>query len=64
MSKKKRNILIVAVLLCVVAAVYLNWSYNNQTTAEDVLANSNLAGKKSSEEQIVGGMDGYTSEYR
>ena len=29
MSKKKRNITIAAVLLCVCAAVYLNWSYNN-----------------------------------
>lgn len=63
MSKKKRNILIIAVLLCVCAAVYLNWSYNNQTTLEDVLANANLAGEKSSEEEVVSKTDDYTSEY-
>lgn len=30
MKKVKRNVTIVAVLLLVCAAVYLNWSYNNQ----------------------------------
>ena len=31
MSKRKRNITIAAVLLCIGAAVYLNWAYNNRS---------------------------------
>lgn len=63
MSKKKRNVLIVAVLLCVCAAVYLNWSYNNQAANEDALADAELADEKSSEEKVVSSVDDYISEY-
>ena len=35
MKGAKKNILIITVLLCVCAAVYLNWSYNNRWGAAD-----------------------------
>ena len=35
MKKTKRNIAIVTVLLFVCAAVYFNWSYNNQWGSAD-----------------------------
>lgn len=63
MSPKKRNILVVVVLLCVCAAVYLNWSYNKQMTGEDASADAALAGQKSAEEQTVSGSDDYITEY-
>ncbi len=38
MSVWKRNAVVVAIVLFVGAAVYLNWSYNHQQTAEDPAA--------------------------
>ncbi len=52
MSKTKRNITIAAVLLCLCAAVYLNWSYNNRT-ADEVMADAELASAKSQEEMSL-----------
>lgn len=63
MSPKKRNILIVVVLLCVCAAVYLNWSYNNQAYNEDSLSDGSIFDGKSAEEQTVSGDSDYVTEY-
>lgn len=63
MSKTKRNITIAAVLLCLCAAVYLNWSYN-QRAADDVMADAELANAKSQEEMAVGNeADALVSDY-
>lgn len=51
MSTTKRNITIVAVLLCVCAAVYLNWSYNNRS-ADEAMADAELANAKTAEETM------------
>ena len=63
MSKKKRNIMIAAVVLCVCAAVYLNWSYNNQGYDEGVSADASLSDAKSAEEVAVNKTDDYIAEY-
>lgn len=63
MSKKKRNIMIVTVVLCVCAAVYLNWSYNNQEYDESAMADASLSDAKSAEEKPVSSADGYIAEY-
>ena len=47
MNKTKKYVTIAAVLLCVCAAVYLNWSYNKTT---DGLSDAELANAKSAEE--------------
>ncbi|MEG1242452.1 MAG: SpoIIIAH-like family protein [Oscillospiraceae bacterium] len=52
MSNTKRNITIAAVLLCVCAAVYLNWSYNN-STGKSSTANGELANAKAAEEALA-----------
>lgn len=63
MSKTKRNITIAAVLLCLCAAVYLNWSYNNRT-ADEVMADAELASAKSQEEMSLGTeADALVSDY-
>lgn len=63
MSKTKRNITIAAVLLCLCAAVYLNWSYNNRA-ADDAMADAELANAKAAEEAISGdGLDALVSDY-
>ncbi|NLV85717.1 MAG: SpoIIIAH-like family protein [Clostridiales bacterium] len=63
MSKTKRNITIAAVLLCLCAAVYLNWSYNNRT-ADEVMADAELASAKSQEEMTLGNeADALVSDY-
>lgn len=67
MKKTKRNIAIVTVLLFVCAAVYFNWSYNNQwgsadaamVSAEDE-AMANAAGNEAAE---TSGQAGTTSDY-
>ena len=63
MSSMKRNVTLVVVLLCVCAAVYLNWSYNNQKSEASAYADPSLADAKASEE--AGAMSGedYLSEY-
>jgi len=47
MNKTKKYVTIAAVLLCVCAAVYLNWSYNKTT---DGLSDAELANAKAAEE--------------
>ena len=49
MDKSKRNVTIIAVLLCLSAAVYLNWSYNNRS-ADEAMADAELASSKAAEE--------------
>lgn len=64
MSKVKRNVTLVVVLVCVCAAIYLNWSYNNQG-AGDGIADAGLAEAKNQEEVLAssGKGDDYISEY-
>jgi len=50
MNNTKKYVTIVAVLLCVCAAVYLNWSYNNDTVGGTNLSDAELANAKSAEE--------------
>lgn len=50
MNKTKKYVTIVAVLLCVCAAVYLNWSYNNNSAGSTNLSDAELANAKSAEE--------------
>lgn len=52
MNKTKRNITIAAVLLCVCAAVYLNWSYNNGKAESTEMTNAELANAKAKEEAL------------
>jgi len=63
LSKKKRNIMIAAVVLCVCAAVYLNWSYNHQGYDESAVADASLSDAKSAEETAVNKADDYIAEY-
>ncbi len=64
MSKTKKYVTIVAVLLCVCAAVYLNWSYNNDTVGGTNLSDAELANAKSAEETAAGSeMDAAVSDY-
>lgn len=63
MSKTKRNIMIAAVVLCVCAAVYLNWSYNQQGYDESAIADTNLSDAKSAEETAVNTDGDYIAEY-
>lgn len=63
MSKTKRNVTIVAVLLCLSAAVYLNWAYNNRS-ADEAMADAELASAKAEEELSPGeGLDALVSDY-
>lgn len=63
MSKSKRNITVVAVLLCLSAAVYLNWAYNNRS-ADEAMADAELASSKSLEEETAGEqLDALVSDY-
>lgn len=64
MSKVKRNVTLVVVLVCVCAAIYLNWSYNNQDAGNGV-ADAGLAEAKNREEVLAssGDSDDYISEY-
>ena len=64
MNKTKKYVTIVAVLLCVCAAVYLNWSYNNDTASNTNLSDAELANAKSAEEAAAGSkMDASVSDY-
>ena len=49
MKKTKKYVTIAAVLLCVCAAVYLNWSYNKSADS-GALSDAELANAKSAEE--------------
>ena len=64
MSKTKKYVTIAAVLLCVCAAVYLNWSYNNDTAANGGLSDAELNNAKSAEEAAAeNAMDASVSDY-
>ncbi len=64
MNKTKKYVTIVAVLLCVCAAVYLNWSYNNDTASNTNLSDAELANAKSAEEAAAeSAMDASVSDY-
>lgn len=54
MNKTKKYITIAAVLLCVCAAVYLNWSYNNDKTGGSSLSDAELANTNSDDETVTG----------
>ncbi|PKM74087.1 MAG: stage III sporulation protein AH [Firmicutes bacterium HGW-Firmicutes-16] len=64
MNKTKKYITIAAVLLCVCAAVYLNWSYNNDMVGGSELSDAELANVKSGEETAAeSGMTQEVSDY-
>ena len=64
MNKTKKYITIVAVILCVCAAVYLNWSYNNDSASNTNLSDAELANAKSAEEAAAESeMDAAVSDY-
>jgi stage III sporulation protein AH len=64
MNKTKKYVTIVAVLLCICAAVYLNWSYNNDKLAGTQLSDAELANAKSEEESLLEtGLDMAVSSY-
>lgn len=64
MNKTKKYVTIVAVLLCVCAAVYLNRSYNNDTASNTTLSDAELANAKSAEEAAAeSAMDASVSDY-
>lgn len=63
MSSMKRNVTLVVVLLCVCAAVYLNWSYNNQKSEASAEADPALAEAKNLEESAAVNGEDYLSEY-
>ena len=64
MNKTKKYVTIVAVVLCVCAAVYLNWSYNNDTASNTNLSDAELANAKSAEEAAAESeMDASVSDY-
>lgn len=63
MSKSKRNITVLAVLLCLSAAVYLNWAYNNRS-ADEAMADAELAASKALEETAAEqSLDTLVSDY-
>jgi len=64
MNKTKKYVTIAAVLLCVCAAVYLNWSYNNNTVSSTGMSDAELANAKSAEEMASdSAMDAEVSDY-
>lgn len=65
MNKTKRNVTLALVVVCICAAVYLNWSYNNQSPDQSGVADAGLAEAKSQEEdpEPVSREDDYVSEY-
>ncbi|NCB74127.1 MAG: SpoIIIAH-like family protein [Clostridia bacterium] len=64
MSKTKKYVTIAAVLLCICAAVYLNWSYNNDSAANGGLSDAELANAKSAEEAAAdSALDASVSDY-
>jgi len=65
MNKTKRNVTLALVVVCICAAVYLNWSYNNQSPDQSSIADAGLVDAKSQEEnpEPVSQEDDYISEY-
>ena len=63
MNKTKKYITIAAVVLCVCAAVYLNWSYNNDSMGGSSLSDAELANAKSEEEAAASGLSQEVSNY-
>lgn len=63
MNKTKKYITIAAVLLCVCAAVYLNWSYNNDKAGGGTLSDAELANVKSENGTAESGMTQEVSNY-
>ncbi len=63
MSKTKKYITIAAVLLCVCAAVYLNWSYNKDNKGGTELSDTELANVKSEDAGADSGMTDEVSNY-
>lgn len=63
MSKTKKYITIAAVVLCVCAAIYLNWSYNNDNKSGSTLSDAELANAKSEEEAAASGLSEEVSNY-
>lgn len=61
MDKKKRNIVLAIVCVCIAAAAYLNWSYNNQDDMSDAMLDASMAKAKSAEETMAG--ESYISDY-
>ncbi len=62
MSVWKRNAVVLAIVLFVGVAVYLNWSYNNQSAATDGKpAASSEPGKTLGQTTLVNGTDGDTA---
>lgn len=62
MKKTKKYVTIAAVLLCVCAAVYLNWSYNKSADS-GALSDAELANAKSAEETAVDSSVSAVSDY-
>ncbi len=62
MNKTKKYVTIGVVVLCICAAVYLNWSYNNEKAAWTQLEGAGLAGAKSQEE-LATGLEERISDY-
>jgi len=63
MNKTKKYITIAAVVLCVCAAVYLNWSYNKDNKGGSTLSDAELANAKSEEEAAASGLSEEVSNY-
>lgn len=64
MNKTKKYVTLAAVILCVCAAVYLNWSYNNNTVSSTGMSDAELANAKSAEEMASdSAMDAEVSNY-
>ena len=63
MNKTKKYITIAAVVLCVCAAIYLNWSYNNDNKSGSTLSDAELANAKSEEEAASSGLSEEVSNY-
>ncbi|MFB0919734.1 MAG: SpoIIIAH-like family protein [Oscillospiraceae bacterium] len=63
MNKTKKYITIAAVLLCVCAAVYLNWSYNKDSKGGTELSDAELANVKSEDAAADSGMTEEVSNY-
>ena len=58
MSVWKRNLVVIAIVVFVGAAVYLNWSYNRQQTAGDAQVTESAApGKLLGQSALVNGTE-------
>ncbi len=61
MNVWKRNAVVVAIVLFVGAAVYLNWSYSRETAATDGTSESDGGGKLLGQAALVNGKEGGTA---